>query len=174
MQYFALAHNIHSLSQLQWTMLTSLLKTLSAKHKGSVNKRAKRYITTVNTSDGPRRCLEVRVNRKGKKPLIARFGGIPLARQPQAQIEDTQKTIHRKPGSTELIQRLLADTCEMCGSTKNCQVHHVKKLADIQKNGRRAKPLWMVEMIARRRKTLVVCYECHCNIHMGHPTASHG
>jgi group II intron reverse transcriptase/maturase len=173
-QYFALAHNIHSLNQLRWIMLTSLLKTLSAKHKASVKKIAKRYKTTVNTSDGPRRCFEVRVNREGKKPLIARFGGIPLKRQPRAPIEDTPQTIHRKPGSNELIGRLLADTCDMCGSTKNCQVHHVKKLADLKKNGRRAKPPWMVTMIARRRKTLVVCHECHWNIHRGHPTASNG
>lgn len=173
-QYFALAHNIHCLSKLRWTMLTSLLKTLSAKHKENVTKIAKRYKTTVKTPDGPRRCYEVRVNREGKKPLIARFDGIPLKRQPGAHIEDTPKTIRRKPGSNELITRLLADTCEMCGSTKNCEVHHVKKLADLKKNGRREKPPWMVTMIARRRKTLVVCHECHWNIHRGQPTASHG
>jgi group II intron reverse transcriptase/maturase len=173
-QYFALAHNIHSLNQLRWTMQTSLFKTLSAKHKESVTKIAKRCQTTVNTSDGPRRCLEVRVNREGKRPLVARFGGIPLKRQPRVQIEDRPKTIHRRPGRNELIARLLADTCEMCGSTKNCQVHHVRKLADLKKNGRRAKPPWMVTMIARRRKTLVVCQECHWNIHRGQPTASDG
>ena len=173
-QYFALAHNIHILSQLRWTMLTSLLKTLSAKHKESVNKIAKRYKTTVNTSDGPRRCFEVRVNREGKEPLIARFGGIPLKRQPRAQLEDTPKTIHRKPGRNELITRLLADTCELCGSSQKCQVHHVRKLADLKKNGRRAKPPWMVTMIARRRKTLVVCHECHWDIHRGQPIASTG
>jgi len=36
-QYYILAHNIHDLSRPRWVMLTSLLKTLAAKHKESVN-----------------------------------------------------------------------------------------------------------------------------------------
>jgi methionyl-tRNA synthetase len=33
---------------------------------------------------------------------------------------------------TELVQRLEADQCEHCGSTDKCEVHHVKKLKDLQ------------------------------------------
>jgi hypothetical protein len=49
-------------------------------------------------------------------------------------------------------------------------VHHIHKLADIRKKGRRAKPEWMKTMIALRRKTLVICHACHVNIHAGRPT----
>jgi AI2M/AI1M-like, HNH endonuclease/Type II intron maturase/Reverse transcriptase (RNA-dependent DNA polymerase) len=164
-QYYALAHNLHIFNHLRWIMTTSLLKTLAAKHKVSVTSIAKRYKTTVPTSAGPRRCFEVRVERKGKKPLVTRFGGISLKRQPTVQIRDAAIDRQTGPGRNGLLQRLLADTCELCGSTNNCEVHHVRKLADLNQKGRRAKPLWMVTMSSRLRKTLVVCQTCHTHIH---------
>ena len=166
-QYYALAHNIHDLSRLRWIMLTSLLKTLSAKHKESVNRIVKRYKSTVQTADGCLRCFEVKVEREGKKPLIARFGRIALKRQPKGQIEDVPTTIGIKPGTVELVQRLLAGTCELCESTDRTQVHHIRKMADLNQNGRKEKPLWVKTMAARRRKTLVVCHNCHWDIHRG-------
>jgi hypothetical protein len=69
--------------------------------------------------------------------------------------------------NTELVDRLLANKCELCGSTEECEVHHVRKLADLDKPGRRAKPAWAKVMIARRRKTLVLCRVCHHDIHNG-------
>jgi hypothetical protein len=171
-QYYTLAHNIHDLHKLRWIMLTSLLKTLAAKHKESVNRIAQRYKSTVQTADGRLRCFEVKVDREGKKPLVARFGGIALKRQPRGHIEDVPTTIARKPGRNELAQRLLADTCELCGSHERCQVHHIRKLADLKPKGRKEKPLWVQTMIARRRKTLVVCHHCHWNIHRGTINAS--
>ena len=69
-----------------------------------------------------------------------------------------------------LLKRLLADTCELCKSTYQVEVHHIRKLADLQKPGRVDKPLWVRVMAARRRKTLVVCRECHQAIHAGRPT----
>jgi len=167
LQYYALAHNIHDLSRLRWIMLTSLLKTLSAKHKESVNRIVKRYKSTVQTADGTLRCFEVKVEREGKKPLVARFGGIALKRQTKGQIEDVPTTIAVKPRTVELIQRVLAGTCELCESTDRTQVHHIRKLADLKQNGRKEKPLWMKTMAARRRKTLVVCHNCHWDIHRG-------
>src|SRR4051794_29923734 len=76
------------------------------------------------------------------------------------------------PSRTDLIQRLLADECEICGSTDRVQVHHVRKLADLKQRwqGRREKPRWVQYMLARRRKTLVVCHGCHTAIHAGRPT----
>ncbi len=68
--------------------------------------------------------------------------------------------------------RVLADYCELCGSTECVEVHHIRKLADLKGPGRKEKPEWMKRMAARRRKTLVVCRQCHENIHAGKPTAS--
>ena len=67
----------------------------------------------------------------------------------------------------ELIKRLLADTCEVCGTKGNCQVHHIRKLADLKVKGQKEKPIWVQMMAARRRKTLIVCHQCHHDIHAG-------
>ena len=55
----------------------------------------------------------------------------------------------------------------MCGSTEKVEVHHVRKLKDINKSGKRKKPLWVRNMVAMRRKTMICCYTCHKAIHKG-------
>ena len=45
--------------------------------------------------------------------LVARFGGIPLRRQPGRVLIDQSTTIHIQPRRSELLQRLLADVCEL-------------------------------------------------------------
>jgi len=70
----------------------------------------------------------------------------------------------------ELIKRLLAGACELCGSTVDCEVHHVRKLADLKTKGQAEKPSWIRVMASRQRKTLVVCRYCHEAIHAGRPT----
>jgi hypothetical protein len=52
----------------------------------------------------------------------------------------------------------------------NLEVHHVRKLADLSKPGRRDKPAQMHLMAKRRRKTLVTCRRCHEDIHAGRAT----
>ncbi len=170
-QYYQLADNIAWLSSLQWVMRTSLLKTLAHKHKSTVTKMARRFATRVSTPFGPRVCLETSVPRVGKEPLIARFGGIPLRTSLTAYIEDLFLT-RRRQGGTELLQRLLAGECEACGSTENVEVHHVRKLADLNRQGRKPPPDWVRLMASRRRKTLVLCRVCHDNIHAGRPLRS--
>ena len=66
-----------------------------------------------------------------------------------------------------LNKRLTADTCELCGSSKDIEVHHIRKLADLKTKGKSAPPVWVQIMAARQRKTLVVCRECHTAIHNG-------
>ena len=70
----------------------------------------------------------------------------------------------------ELIFRLLAGRCEICKDTAHLEVHHVRKLADLSKPGRREKPAWMHLMAKRRRKTLITCRRCHEDIHAGRAT----
>ena len=103
---------------------------------------------------------------EGKRPRVARFGGIPLKRTRQAVLVDRTPTRNRTERN-ELIQRLLADECEMCGSTENINVHHIRALRDLNVKGQREKPKWVQVMAARKRKTLVVCRTCHMNIHHG-------
>ena len=165
-QYYILAQNLSWFSELYWTMETALLKTLACKHRSSVNKQKARYkSTTVSTSGKTVPCLQVVVNRPGKKPLVATWGGISLVHKRRAVIQDRPYQVYG--GRTELIKRLTADTCELCGSRENIEVHHIRRLSDLKTKGKAAPPAWVWIMAARKRKTLVVCRECHTAIHNG-------
>jgi hypothetical protein len=61
---------------------------------------------------------------------------------------------------------MLADKCELCGSEKRVEAHHIRKLANLKKDGKE-RPMWIQKMIAMRRKTLFVCQEGHNSIHNG-------
>ena len=166
-QYYLLAYNVSHFGRLQWVMGKSLAQTLANKHKTTSAKIFRRYKSTVQTAHGERACLEVvKQQGEGKRPLVARFGGIPLKRNRQAVLVDQQPQRYRTERN-ELIKRLLADECEMCGSTVDIEVHHIRALRDLNVKGRREKPKWVQVMAARRRKTLVVCRTCHLNAHDG-------
>ena len=166
-EYYILAYNVSHFGRLHWVMEWSLAKTLAAKHKTSCAQVFRRYKSVTQTEHGPRVCLKVEKQRdNGKRPLVAYFGGIPLKRQRQAVLVDQQPQRYRTDRN-ELIKRLLADECEMCGSTVGVEVHHIRALRDLNVKGRREKPKWVQVMAARRRKTLVVCRMCHMNIHHG-------
>ncbi|MGW0643874.1 reverse transcriptase domain-containing protein [Streptomyces badius] len=172
-QYYLLAHNVAHLNYLRWVMETSMLKTLAGKHKSTVTRMARKYRATIDTGDGPRRCFEVRVERGDKrKPLVARFGGIPLRRQRTAVVKDREPMTPNRINRTELVKRLLADACEMCESRKQVEVHHIRKLADVNRPGQPERPVWVKLMAMRKRKTLVVCRACHEDIHAGRATSS--
>jgi group II intron reverse transcriptase/maturase len=168
-QYYMLAQNVSWFWKLHWLAKGSLLKTLANKHQTTVMKMLQKYEVSFQVADGTTyRCLEIRIQREGKKPLVARFGGIPLKRQKTAVLVD-QIPIYIRSERNELVKRLLADTCELCESRENVEVHHVHKLADLNKDGKE-RPRWVKVMAARRRKTLVVCRFCHQAIHAGQPT----
>lgn len=166
-QYYQLAHNLHRFQKLKWIMERSLTMTLSRKLRMSVLKVYDRYRATLQTDQGTYTGLQVVVKRNGKKPLVATWGGIPLKRQPRALLKDPiwQPTTATR---NELLDRLRAEECELCGSRENIQVHHIRALKDLHQPGRKEKPDWMKIMAARKRKTLVVCQTCHrSRIHPG-------
>jgi len=170
-QYYLLAGDVYRLNRLRWVMESSLLKTLAAKHGSSMSAMAARYKTTIGTPHGPRTCFEAVRRREGnRKPLVARFGGIPLKRQKYAVISD------RIPGQSpyrykELLTRLLRRRCELCGNSDQVQVHHIARLAELAPPGP-GQPPWAKLMAKMRRKSLVVCEPCHDHIHTGPPLAA--
>lgn len=167
-EYYAPAQNLSWLAKVHWVMETSLLKTLASKHRLSVTQANRRYRASRLTAHGPRKCLQVTIQRSAQSPLVAYFGGLSLARRPHAVVQDSL-LLSRTPRRTELVKRLLANECEICHATENIEVHHVRKLADLKKRGRRDQPLWAKIMSARRRKTLVLCARCHDDLHAGRP-----
>lgn len=169
-QYYALAQNCVSLHLLKYVMETSLLKTLANKHKTSLVKVKKQLATTRRTANGLRKALAVTVPREGRKPLIAYFGGISLSYKREAVIRDILRSgLNFIRKESDLERRLLAEICEACGSEDKIEVHHVRKLKDLYGKGAKDRPSWKKIMIAKRRKTLCLCHECHVNLHTGKP-----
>ena len=170
-QYYKLAFNRHQLGRLKYVMERSLTKTLARKFRIRVPQVYRRYRAVLATERGPRRGLQVTVHRDGgRAPLVARWGGISLARDttPTVLNDDPPRIWSRR---SELVQRLLADTCELCGSRNQVEVHHIRALKDLNPKGRKRQPDWAMRMAARRRKTLLVCRACHESIqYSGCPT----
>jgi len=166
--YYTLAQNLSNLRYIGYTMETSLLKTLAGKGKTTVAKTNKRLKSTTETRYGPRKCLKLTIPRdKGKKPLVATFGGL-LLRKKHTAIKDQvlMPYIRRR---SEIVERLLNDTCEVCESKEHIQMHHIRHLADLNRGKGREKPLWMKIMISRKRKSIPLCKRCHDDVHHNRP-----
>jgi group II intron reverse transcriptase/maturase len=161
--YYLLAQDVSRLRKLCWNAETSMLKTLAAKHRSTVATMAARHKTTVSTGDGPRTCFEARLQRDGKKDLVARFGGIPLQQDRRAVVTDPAPVPVIQPRK-ELIHRLRKRWCELCEHGATVAVHQVARLTCLGKPGP-GQPAWAALMASMRRKTLVVCAPCHDWIH---------
>jgi len=71
------------------------------------------------------------------------------------EVDNPPLTFNYTSGS-EILKRLDANKCEYCGKEGGYfEIHHIRKLADI-KDGKQA---WEKLMIARKRKTLVLCVD---------------
>src|SRR6266702_4390167 len=166
-EYYRMAYNLYTLNRLKWDIERSLTRTLAAREQIPVTQVYRKYKARLIVEGRPYKGLQVTVEREGKKPLIAQWGGIPLKWNMKAVLDDQPDRIWST--TSELEERLLADTCEYCGSHERCQVHHVRALKDLHVKGRKPRPRWMVLMAARQRKTMVVCKTCHEDITHGRP-----
>jgi len=165
--FYCMAANVsRRVDDIKWILETSLTKTLASKLRCSVSEVYARH--QVRTEEG--RALRVVVERPGKEPLVATFGGISFARNPvgMGAADFRFEAAWHSPGDkrSEVVQRLAVGKCELCGAA-DVQVHHIRALKDIDRPGRRPKAPWEKVMAARKRKTLVVCRKCHTDIHAG-------
>jgi group II intron reverse transcriptase/maturase len=166
--FYCMATNVgRRMGDIKYILEASLTKTLAEKGRCKVSDVYRQYRATMLD----RKVLRVVVERPGKEALVSLFGGIPFVRNPEGMGVtdfDPIRTWHC-PGDrrSEVVQRLLAERCELCEVEGPVQVHHVRKLADIDRAGRRPRAHWEKVMAARRRKTLVVCKSCHDDVHAG-------
>jgi group II intron reverse transcriptase/maturase len=154
--YYAIANNCSELHNFRFIMEYSMYKTFAGKYKSSTRKVNAKYrrngkftvrFTTKSGAVKERYFYDLGFRRKN--PMTdAGFDILPYS------IFDA--------GRTSLIDRLKAEKCEMCGATEKLVMHHVRKLKNLE-----GKKSWERHMIARRRKTVAVCYSCHQKIHNG-------
>jgi hypothetical protein len=154
--YYALAYAAKShLHRLQRVWQVSLYKTLAAKRKRTVSQVARSLKTETGYT------LVTRLEN-GETRRLDLYN--PTHRQRPAVDPDPVVNIGWVWSTTELTRRLIARRCEYCTEAGvPCEVHHVRKLAMIKKG----KEDWQKLMIARRRKTLVLCQPCHRRLHAG-------
>jgi group II intron reverse transcriptase/maturase len=158
--YYALADNLTSVaSSILWLTTTSFLKTLAAKRRSTLRKVAR------SLKRGPNRYVIPFKKRDGtvkEYVLVASTRQIERKEVTYGEVDVIPSTWKYR-GRTELGRRLQAHRCEWCGAKEGpIEVHHVRKLKDLK--GKRA---WERQMIARRRKTMVLCRACHVDLHAG-------
>ena len=139
-QYYLLANDVWRLNRLCRDATISMLKTLAAKHQSSVTKMAAKYKAKIETPSGTAYVLRgPSIERDGKQPLVARFGGIPLVRNKKAVIVDRNPSHQVTYLKKELVRRLLTRRCELCGEPGQVVVHQVRRLASLGKQHRPAR-----------------------------------
>jgi hypothetical protein len=146
--------------------MMSLVKTIAAKHKKGITWVFKKY--QRKSKYGIKAIIvEIPNQRNPAKPLKAKFGDKPMRYNKYITIEDSKAQFYH--GRNELVQRLLANECELCGSSEKIRGHHVHKLANVKKKykGHKYPPKWAVFMMERNRKVVFVCHQCHTEIHAG-------
>ena len=170
-EYYKYATDRHHLSYLKGVMQSALVKTLMQKYKLNITSVYRKYRGTVEIEGRQYSTLQVEVpTKRGKRTIY--WGAVPLktVKVGTGRLDDSKFVSFTY--RSDLVQRLQADQCELCGSREKCEVHHVRKLSDLKRRwaGRAEKPEWVTRMIAMERKTLVLCFECHRKVHAGEPT----
>lgn len=154
--YYRIAHNVTVLNNFLYMMKYSMYKTFAGKYRTSMRKIIRKYTKDkdfVITYQG----------KSGEKSVV--FYNQGMRRDPHVNATDPDiiGRARENRNYTSLIQRLQGCQCEWCGAIGvEIEIHHVKKLKDL--SGRAE---WERHMIARRRKTMALCHNCHVKLHAG-------
>jgi group II intron reverse transcriptase/maturase len=161
-EYYKLAVDVRKLSGAYNIIKTSCAMTLANKYRTSCRKIYRKFDkngtfgVTYKTTQGTRFRPLYNEGFRTVKTLPERDKHL------LSYDTDSQPNQMKYKGRTSLEDRLLANKCEYCGKNDRCEVHHVRKLKDL-----RGKRKWEEMMIARKRKTLVLCRGCHVKLHAG-------
>lgn len=153
--YYSIASNFSDLHYFAYLMEYSCLKTLAGKHNSTSSKIRDKY------RDGKRWSIPYKTTKGEKRRSFANFRDC----QNNNSFHDVIfNSAMRHAGTTTTFEdRLSAKECELCGKTNvPLEFHHVNKVKNLK--GKRP---WEIIMIAKKRKTLAVCKDCHHKIH--HP-----
>lgn len=154
--YYGLASSFNKLIYFNYLMEYSCLKTLAGKHRSKVSKIRVMY------KDGTGKWAIPYETKTGiKKMYFANYADCKGKKFTDIVPQTAKNYTH---DVTTLESRLKAKICEVCGCTDSdrYEIHHVNKVKNLK-----GKSEWEKIMIAKRRKTIVVCHKCHMAIHHG-------
>lgn len=151
--YYNLAVDYNRLGYFRYLMEYSCLATLAGKHNSSISKIARQHrkgkywsVTYITNSgiEKEKRLVTLKDCQNGKcNDAITKHGYIPVT-------------------NASIRARLATGVCELCGKKTDepMEVHLIPSIKTLQ-----GEELWKQIMRNKRRKTLVVCSDCHKTIH---------
>ena len=154
--YYSLASNFYKLNYFAYLMEYSCLKTIAAKRKTTV-----RQLWQKKLKDGRGKWCVPYTTKDGEKHIyFADYRNCKRTKQFEDTIE--KMAVITCYCRTTFESRLAAKQCELCGTTEaeHYEVHHVNKIRNLS-----GKETWEQIMIAKNRKTMVLCRDCHHKIH---------
>lgn len=152
--YYGMASNFCKLHYFSYLMEYSCLKTLASKHKTSLSK----IIDKFNDGTG-KWGVPYETKLGNKRRYFANYADCKGKGSATDYISNAAVVYGYAVNTLE--NRLKAKVCELCGTTESdhYEVHHINKLKNLK-----GKERWEIAMIAKHRKTLVVCRDCHRSI----------
>ena len=152
--YYGMASNFCKLHYFSYLMEYSCLKTLASKHKTSLSK----IIDKFNDGTG-KWGVPYETKMGSKRRYFANYADCKGKGSATDYISNAAIVYGYAVNTLE--NRLKAKVCELCGTTESdhYEVHHINKLKNLK-----GKERWEIAMIAKHRKTLVVCRDCHRSI----------
>lgn len=152
--YYGMASNFCKLHYFAYLMEYSCLKTLASKHKTSLSK----IIDKFNDGTG-KWGVPYETKLGNKRRYFANYADCKGKGSATDYISNA--AVGYGYAVNTLENRLKAKVCELCGTTESdhYEVHHINKLKNLK-----GKERWEIAMIAKHRKTLVVCRDCHRSI----------
>ena len=152
--YYGMASNFCKLHYFSYLMEYSCLKTLASKHKTSLSK----IIDKFNDGTG-KWGVPYETKMGSKRRYFANYADCKGKGSATDYISNAAVVYGYAVNTLE--NRLKAKVCELCGTTESnhYEVHHINKLKNLK-----CKERWEIAMIAKHRKTLVVCRDCHRSI----------
>lgn len=152
--YYGMASSFCKLHYFSYLMEYSCLKTLASKHKTSLSK----IIDKFNDGTG-KWGVPYETKMGSKRRYFANYADCKGKGSATDYISNAAVVYGYAVNTLE--NRLKAKVCELCGTTESdhYEVHHINELKNLK-----GKERWEIAMIAKHRKTLVVCRDCHRSI----------
>jgi len=157
--YYSLAQGYKkSLSKLIALAQLSLFATLAHKHHSCIAKT----MSKMRLPDKGGYGLRVIVNGKPKLYRLFRLKDHIIPSNVHSSVDDRPSLQWLKLSRTELVQRINANCCEYCGKQGGyMEVHHIRAMKDVLGKTQ----LWQLMMSSMNRKTMVLCIDCHRELH---------
>ena len=155
--YYCIANNSSIIHHYKYIMEYSMYKTYGTKYRTSIAHIIRRFRVGKNFT------IKY-TNAKGIEKARTFYNkGFKRQEKPSSVNIDLVPDYIKYYSRTSLTDRLKAGKCELCGKENTrIEIHHVHKLKDLK-----GKSFWEELMIARRRKTLALCIDCHRKLHNG-------